>query len=104
LPDFIDLRDGNGVLDQIAAIEPWSATLAGEEKAERLQALRASANLFALLRAGVSAGRPLSAADDRPGAARVAVLSDGFWRRRFGSDPSALGRQLVLDRESYTVV
>src|SRR5262249_34439452 len=84
LPDFIDLRDGNATLAGAAGYTAWRATLTGEAPAERLQGLRASANLFALLRAGAVLGRPLVAGDDRPGAPRVVVLSDALWRRRFG--------------------
>ncbi|MGH9869060.1 MAG: ABC transporter permease [Candidatus Polarisedimenticolia bacterium] len=103
IPDFVDLRDGNDTLEQMAGIAPWNATLTGEGAAERLQGARVSANLFALLRVGASAGRPLVAGDDRPDATRVVVLTDAFWRRRFGASRSVLGRRLTLDGEGYSV-
>jgi predicted permease len=49
-------------------------------------------------------GRAITAADDRPGAAPVVVLSHSFWREAFGGDPSALGRQVTLNRTAFTVV
>jgi putative ABC transport system permease protein len=103
LPDFIDLRDGNDVLEQMAGIASWSATLTGEGEPQRLQGLRVSGNLFDLLHAGAQAGRPLVAADERPGAERVVVLTDAAWRVRFGASPSVIGRRLALDGEGYTV-
>jgi putative ABC transport system permease protein len=104
IPDFIDLRDGNGVLEQAAGVASWSATLTGEGEPARLQGLRVSGTLFDVLQAGASAGRPLVAADDRPDAPRVAVLTDAGWRARFGASPSVVGRRLALDGEGYTVV
>jgi putative ABC transport system permease protein len=104
LPDFIDLRDRNKVLEQIAGVAPWSATLTGDAPAERFQGMLASANLFSLLRTGAAAGRTLVDDDDRPGAQRVVVLTDALWRRRFGASASILGKPLVLDGNATTVV
>jgi putative ABC transport system permease protein len=104
LPDALDVRDRNTVLDGVAAFAPWSPTLTGDAAPERLQGVRATANLFTVLRAGVATGRPLVTDDDRPGAPRVVVLADALWRRRFGADPAVLGRRLALDGEGFTVV
>jgi putative ABC transport system permease protein len=104
IPDFIDLRDGNDVLEQAAGVASWSATLTGEGEPARLLGLRVSGNLFGLLQTGAAVGRPLVAADDRPGAAHVAALTDLGWRARFGASPSIVGRRLALDGEGYTVV
>ena len=49
-------------------------------------------------------GRSLLPDDEKPGASRVVLLSEGLWQRRFGSKPEVLGRELVLDGESYRVV
>jgi predicted permease len=104
LPDFIDLRDRNRSCEGVAGLAYWSADLTGTGDPERIQGLRVSANLFALLGVDAAAGRTLAVADDRPGAARVVVLTDGLWRRRFGADHSLIGRSLVLDGSPYTVV
>src|SRR5262249_36817828 len=48
--------------------------------------------------------RAFTPEEDRPGGDRVVLLSDGLWTRRFGRDPSVLGRSLVLNDEPYTVV
>ena len=51
-----------------------------------------------------SLGRDFFAEDDRPGASPAAILSYGFWRRRFGDDRSVIGRELTLNKQSFTVV
>src|SRR4029077_1845445 len=56
------------------------------------------------LRAWPAIGRAPTAEEDVSGAPRVAVLTDGFWRRQFGGDPAALGRTLTLDGRTYTIV
>ena len=51
-----------------------------------------------------AAGRFFTADEDRPGGPRVAVLSHGLWKRRFGGDPGLVGRSVILSGEPYTVV
>jgi predicted permease len=51
-----------------------------------------------------AAGRLLTESDDRPGAVPAAVISDGYWQRRFGRSPDAVGRQIVLERKLVTIV
>lgn len=80
------------------------ASRAGDEHAERLTAATATASLFPLLGARFIAGRPFSAAEDVPNAAPVVVISEGFWRRRFGADPNVIGKQLIVDGEARTIV
>ncbi|HEV3458651.1 MAG TPA: ABC transporter permease [Thermoanaerobaculia bacterium] len=104
IPDFVDVRDGNHVLERLSAMTPWNATLAGTGEPERVQGLRVSADLFDTLGVDAAVGRTLRPEDDRPGAARVVVLTHGMWARRFGADPRILGAKLVLDDEPFTVV
>jgi putative ABC transport system permease protein len=102
IADFQDFR-GNGALADAAAFAVWGATLTGEREPERLQGVRSTANVFALLGAGAAVGRALEPADDSPGRPRVVVLSYGFWQRRFGGDPAIVGRSLSLNGDSYEV-
>ena len=104
LPDFLDYRDQNGTLEQIAAFCNVGLNLTGSEKTERLQAMRVSANLFELLGVDASAGRLFVVEDDDPARRQVVVLSFESWQRRFGGDPQVVGKALNLDGESYTVV
>jgi putative ABC transport system permease protein len=104
IPDFIDFRDGNAVFERISALAPWNATLDGAGEPERVQGLRVSADVFETLGADAAVGRTLRPEDDRPGASPVAVLTHGLWVRRFGAEPGVIGRRLVLDGETFTVV
>lgn len=104
LPDFLDYRDQNRTLDQIAAYTSIGLSLSGTEKNEQLQGLRVSANLFQLLGIDATAGRILFAEDDEPGRRHVVVLTNECWQRRFGSDPELIGKTLNLNGEGYEVV
>jgi predicted permease len=63
-----------------------------------------SGNFFSVLGVRPGAGRLLDAADDQPGAVPAAVVSDGFWARRFGRDPSIVGRSIVVNDVAFTIV
>ncbi len=60
--------------------------------------------MFATLRKLPILGRPFSPEDHKPGADPVALLGEGFWERRFGRDPSVLGKAMRLSGESFTVI
>jgi len=103
IPDFRDLRDGARTFDGMAATFQWSANLTGGDP-ERLQGMKTTASFFDMLGIQAALGRVLFPDDDKGGGARVAVLSDRLWRRRFGADPGVLGRGMVLNGDTYTIV
>jgi predicted permease len=103
LVEFCDYRDGNRTLQSMAAYAGWNANLTGTGDAERIQGMRATANLFELLGTKAVVGRSLVPADDEPAAERVVVLSHGLWVRRFGGDTDIVGRTLTFNAESYSV-
>ena len=75
-----------------------------EGEPEQVATAHVSADFFRLFGAPVSAGRTFTADEDLPNGGRVVVLSDGFWRRRFGADASLVGRKLSLNGEPHEVV
>jgi predicted permease len=83
---------------------PGEITLTGAGEPERLRSLRVSANLFDTLGVAATLGRTFQTGDDASADTRVAVISDGLWRRRFSADPAILGRSLTLDQEPFIVV
>jgi predicted permease len=103
-PELWDLRDRAGVFQEISAIWPTDANLTGGEKPERVEALATSTNYFTMLSARPELGRVYTANDERPGFIEGTVLSDGFWRRTFGADPSAIGKRIRLDGDLYTII
>src|SRR4029453_11111587 len=88
----------------VAAYQYWSANLSGIDVPERVQLYRVTANTFELLGVDAAQGRGLAAADGRPEAADVVVLSHGLWQRRFGGAPSIVGKRITLDGRAHTVV
>src|SRR5262249_39082587 len=104
-PNFADWRVQNTLFDSMVAVrgnESFNFTGAGEP--ERLQGRLVSAEFFSTLGVEPLLGRDFLAEEDRPDAAPAAILSYGFWRRRFGEDPGVVGKQLTLNNQSFTVV
>src|SRR5439155_22694612 len=87
----------------VAAYRIMTMTLAGGTGPQGVPAKVVGASLLPMLGVAPPVGRGFSAADDRAGAAGVVLLTDGFWRRRFGS-ADAIGRSITLDNQPYTVV
>ena len=88
----------------MAAFAWEELTLATGEGPIPLRAVEATGNLFAALDVQAARGRALRLADEQPGAERVAVLSDGLWRRAFGAEPDVVGSAVKLDDAGFTVV
>ncbi|HET6974678.1 MAG TPA: ABC transporter permease [Pyrinomonadaceae bacterium] len=104
LPDFLDHRDQNQTLAQVAAFGNTGLSLSGVERTDRIQAVRVSANLFQLLGVEAAHGRLMLPTDDEPSQRHVVVLTNECWQRRFGSDPQIVGKSLTLNSESYQVI
>ncbi len=103
-PNFIDWHAQSRVFEQMAAFLDQTFTLTGGEEVERLLGRMVTADYFALLGVQPSLGRSFTPEEDKPGGARGVILSDRFWRRRFGADPNVLGRTLTLNNDLYTVI
>jgi predicted permease len=104
LPDFLDYRDQNQTLLEIAAFTNIGVSLPGAERTDRLQALRVSANLFQLLGVEASLGRLMFRQDDEPDQRHVVVLTHECWQRRFAGEAQLVGKSLNLNGESYEVI
>jgi predicted permease len=103
-PELDDLADRGGVFDGVSALWPVSASLLGGERPERVEVLVTSANYFQLLGASAAVGRVYGPADAVPGFSDAVVISDGLWRRGFGAARDVVGRKVVMDTDTYTVV
>jgi putative ABC transport system permease protein len=107
IPKFMMWRDQPRVLEQ-AALYGFPGilrvNLIGGDQPEQLRATQVSANFFPLFGIGLVAGRTFTTEEDSPGGPPVAVISNGLWRGRFGSDPNIVGKTLNLDGTAYTVI
>src|SRR5215475_218736 len=101
--NFLDWQKQATSFTAMAALVERSFNLTGLGEPERLDGRRVSANLFELLGVRPLLGRTFVLDDDKPGT-HVVVLSYSLWQRRFGSDPSVIGRAITLNGESYTVI
>ena len=104
LPEFMDYRAETRTVSGLAAYANWSASLAGDDRTERLQGARMSANAFDVLGVSPSVGRLLTDSDDRPDAPGVVVLSYRLWQRRYGGRADVVGQAVRINTESFTVV
>ncbi|HEY1249979.1 MAG TPA: ABC transporter permease [Thermoanaerobaculia bacterium] len=82
----------------------WELTSVVGERAEIIRGQAVTGNYFDGLGVRPVLGRTITPADDRPGAAPVAVVSHAFWKSAFGGDPSVLGRVVTLNRTAFTVI
>ena len=103
-PTFLDWRAQTQSFQSMAGFRTDHVMLSGAGEPEMLRSAQVSAPFFSLLGVRPVAGRSFGEADDKPGAPPVALLSNGVWKRRFGSDPSVVGRPVQLDAVPYTIV
>src|SRR5690242_8216118 len=103
--NFFDQHDQNSVFEKMAAYNFVSRNLTEEgHTAERLLSLSATADFFPILGVAPAHGRVFKPEEFQPGADNVIVLTDRFWTRRFGGDPSVVGRKIQLDGKTVEIV
>jgi putative ABC transport system permease protein len=103
-PNYVDWAAQNHVFEHMGAMQPASFVLTGHGDAELVPGSYVAEGFFPALRVTPVMGRGFLAADDRPSAAPVALVSYKFWQQRLGGDPQVLSRMLTLDDRSYSVV
>jgi predicted permease len=104
MPDFLEWRASTRSFTSLAARELRGATLSGHGDAERVQLVRATADLCELWGLRPAAGRLFQPGEDTPGRPLSAVLSHGYWRRAFREDPAAIGSTIWIDGAPATIV
>ncbi len=102
--ELVDYRARSASLQEIAGIDSGQRNLTGGGEPQRINLAAVSPSLFRILGIQPSRGRIFLAGEALPGAPRLAVLSDEFWRERRGADPRAIGRDVVLNGRRYTVI
>ncbi|HEV8471699.1 MAG TPA: ADOP family duplicated permease, partial [Methylomirabilota bacterium] len=100
--DFIDVRNASRSL-AAAAWTYGGGTIGAPGDPEYVNGRQISADLFAVLGIPLVQGRAFRSEDDRPGAAPVAIISQGLWQRRFGGSAAAVGQRLVYEGKPYTI-
>ena len=103
IPDFADWRRESKTLE-LGAYSGGSYNLADGDRPERVSGFRVSPSVLSILGTEPALGRGFRAEEEEPGRNRVAILSDGFWHRRFGGDSGVVNRAIRLDGEEYVVI
>jgi putative ABC transport system permease protein len=103
-PELFDYQARTDLFSAVAGIVPVSANVTSGNTPERLEMMLVSWNYFAVLGVRPAYGRIFGPEDDTLGVANLAVVSDGFWRRRLNADREATGRTIVIDEDPIVVV
>jgi predicted permease len=103
VPEWHDLQR-SGIFDYVSPIGGGDVNLTGSSRPERIRFLNVPPNYFALLGVKPQLGRAFNPEDHTPGFLLEVLISDGLWKRAFGSDPHILDRSLRLDNDLYRVV
>ncbi|HEU0179053.1 MAG TPA: ABC transporter permease, partial [Blastocatellia bacterium] len=101
---FEDWRDQARSFDHVVALQNWQPILTGQGEPEQLFGAQVSHGTFAMLGVTPALGRTFHPEEDQRGAESVVIISHGLWQRRFGADPSLVGKRISLNGESRTVI
>ena len=102
--DLLDITREVTSFVQVGGYAYVSANLTGGDVPDRVQAYRVTGNMFQLLGASPALGRTFTADEADGRGAGVAVISHGLWQRRFGADPSVVGRRLTLNGTPHSII
>jgi putative ABC transport system permease protein len=103
-PTFEDWKRDAKTFESMAAYRHVDYSFKGTGDPQNVAGLRATPDLFNVLKSNAALGRTFTPDEMVVGADRVVVLSHGFWSRNLGADPSSVGRPIQLDSVPYTVV
>jgi putative ABC transport system permease protein len=102
--DFLDWKTQTTTLESLAAYSGQSFNLTGAGDPERIEGAVVSPNFFQVLEMQPLLGRAFNESDQQSSGNRLALISEGLWRRRFGGQNSIIGSKLLLNEESFEVV
>ncbi|HET7286993.1 MAG TPA: ABC transporter permease, partial [Pyrinomonadaceae bacterium] len=102
--NFLDWRAQNTVFEHLAAIRTTTSNLALADQAERIDLAQTNANFFDVFGITPQYGRFFLPQDEQAGHEPVVIVSNTLWQRRFGSDPSLVGKPITLDGRNFTVI
>jgi putative ABC transport system permease protein len=102
--NYRDINAASNSFDSLAVYFDKSMNLVGQGEPQRIEVTKVTANLFPTLQKQPWIGHYFAADDDKPGAPGTAVLSYALWQTQFGGEGAVLGRSILLDDASYTVI
>ncbi|MCA1627949.1 MAG: ABC transporter permease [Acidobacteria bacterium] len=102
--EFLDWKTQTTTFDAMAAFSGQSFNLTGAGEPERIEGAVVSPGFFQVLEMQPLLGRSFNESDEQGSGNRLALISEGLWRRRFGGDNTIIGSRLLLNDESFEVV
>jgi putative ABC transport system permease protein len=102
--DFLDYREQNKTLENLAATVPLPVNITGNGDPERLNSSAVTGNYFQTFGVTPVLGRGFTLENEKTGQDQVTVLSHDFWQRRFGGDPGIINRTIVLNGKATQVI
>ena len=102
--NYLSWKEQNRSFDRLGAVQFTSFTLTGRGDPENYNGNSVSPSLLPLLGLKPIVGHGFSDADEKPGAAPVAIISESLWKRRFGGAPDIVGQPATLNGTAYTIV
>jgi len=103
-PEVLDFREQSQQFESFGVVNGSSFILTGTGEPEQVNGASVSSNFFSVLGTKMKAGRDFLPDEEKPGAPRVAIISDAFWQRVFGGEASALGSTINLSGTPTTIV
>jgi putative ABC transport system permease protein len=103
-PNFQDWRRQNHSFVEMAAVNPVKFNMAGGNQPENIDGLAVSPNFLPMMGVRPVIGRGFTHDEEKPGAARVVLLSYALWQSGFGADPTAIGQTIHLDSQMATII
>ncbi len=104
MPEYFEFREWTKAFSSVGIYQTSESNVSAPERPQRARSMLATFDLFTTLRVNPRIGRVFEEADNRPGAAEVAVLSDGLWRSSFGGDEHIVGQAIEIDGVKRTIV
>ncbi|MBC7928408.1 MAG: ABC transporter permease [Bryobacteraceae bacterium] len=101
---YYTFREESRTLQDIGLWRSESVSVTGLSEPEQVRAMVVTDGTLPLLRLQPAVGRWFSKLDDSPGGAQTVILAHGYWQRRFGGDPAAIGRRLMVDGKPREII
>jgi putative ABC transport system permease protein len=102
--NFLDWAEQNQSFDYLVAVSQNYFDLTESDQPERFAGYRVSQGFFEVLGASAAYGRTFTPEEQQAGRNQVVVLKHSLWQSRFGADPDIINRDVILNRERYTVI
>ena len=101
---YFTYSEESRVFQDVGMWTPWAWNVTGKGAAEQVWGLSVTHGFLSALGVRPALGRAFTSADDTPHSELTVMLSNGFWKSRFGGDRAIVGRRILMDGEAYTVI